>query len=166
MNSNLAKAFVLAVAFQAASAMANSPDVLICPDEGCSIITCNDETCTVWNCSGGQCSDVGNFPNPNPGGSGDGASGSSSPGVTAADRDSTNAGLTRSQDAVPLFGPVGGLDCRQQRCAVKTCNELQCALLGFDSGSAVLLGRFNNEDVLIDTIASDFIKSGRDDSSR
>ena len=111
MNSNLAKAFVLAVAFQAASAMANSPDVLICPDEGCSIITCNDETCTVWNCSGGQCSDVGNFPNPNPGGSGDGASGSSSPGVTAADRDSTNAGLTRSQDAVPLFGPVGGLDC-------------------------------------------------------
>lgn len=146
--------------------MADSPDVLICPDDGCAIVTCSADECSIWVCRDGDCQIEVTFPNPNPGGSG--ASGDQVASFTPegeSNYDSNKSLSHKSGDAkkvLPLYGPVGGLHCRQERCTVKTCSDFECSLIGFDNGRAIMLGKFDNNDEVIHKIAEDFTKSEPD----
>ena len=53
---------------------------------------------------------------------------------------------------------LSGIDCGDQRCAVKVCGPLQCSVLGFDNGQSVLLGSHDNVDAVFDEIGRDFVE--------
>ncbi|MBS3744819.1 MAG: hypothetical protein KGY48_10750 [Wenzhouxiangellaceae bacterium] len=163
MRIALALLFVASVMTLSTSATADGDKVLLCPDgEDCTVITCGSDFCTVYHCSGGTCTDVGQYPNPNSGG-GDGGSESTSLGMTSESGEGTNAKSSITDDQVlPLYGPSPGLSCGSQRCVIKTCNELECSLIGFEEGRAISLGSFKNNDSVVELIAEDFRNTGRE----
>jgi len=65
---------------------------------------------------------------------------------------------------VRVVGANEGVSCGQRRCAVKTCNEFECSLIGFDAGQAITLGTFENTDSVIHAIAEDFRNNGTGES--
>lgn len=151
MNMKLATVFALALLGYSVSSAAADKDLIRC--DSCTVITCDDETCTVYECSDGTCTEIGAYPNPD---GGDGGSGSSSLGVTSENADGERLTSAKGDGIRPLYGPRGGLDCGQQRCLIKSCNEMQCTLIGFESGQSISLGSFDNNDAVMDRIAEDF----------
>lgn len=135
--------------------LASSADVhkngFDCGDEGCQVITCDADTCAVYWCSQGDCAEIGSYPNPVPSGSGGNSTGQQDPGAGSSQ---SHQWVSRIQGARP------GLHCNLARCAVKTCNgQFKCFLVGFDSRESVVLGEFEDQDSLLDRIASDFMAS-------
>lgn len=119
---------------------------------GCTIITCNAEVCKVSYCNDSGCKEVGEYQNPHP----ENARDQSSSGV-----DSTE---TASSSVYGSAADSSGLNCGTQRCVVKTCNDVECQVIGFEKGQLVPLGSVKNSEAQINRLADQFIQGSRGDS--
>lgn len=157
MRFSIALLFSFSSLILSGPAIADGDKVLICPDgETCIVHTCSADTCTVFYCGNGTCEPVTSYPNPDSGG----GSESTSSGVTSEARESRSLEPLKGDQVVPIYG-APGLSCGTQRCVIKTCNELECTLFGFERGRSVSLGSFDNDASLIERIAEDFRNSGQ-----
>lgn len=100
----------------------------------CTIITCDGTTCVVYRCSAGVCKEVGNYP------------------------DEQEKSLGGRYDELTLDpDDADGLNCYAQRCAVKTCDKLNCSVYGFDRGSVSVLAVLENTDAIADGVIAGFL---------
>ena len=90
---------------------------------GCTIITCSGSECKVYHCSGGVCTPIGSFPNPN-----------QVQGSPIEDGSSTASNFSQTEDGrfLSCNNPSG--------CAVLTCGDIQCQVVGFHNGTSSALG--------------------------
>lgn len=107
---------------------------------GCWIVTCNGNQCTLWRCDSDGCRDVSNF-----------------------EKEEIQSNVTSGQQSFQQSKskPVesrSGIDCGDQRCAVKVCGPLQCSIFGFDNGQSILLGSHDNVDAILNEIGMDFLE--------
>lgn len=140
------------------SAMGDGNKVMICPDgEICIVHTCGADTCSIWYCGNGECRRVVEYPRSN---AGDGSVLSEAlTGTESEVGGYQEIPLLKGEQVVPTLGGPG-LSCGTQRCVIRTCNELQCKLMGFEGGRGILLGTFDNQNSVMELIAEDFLNRG------
>jgi len=143
--------YVIATLFLIFAGLFSGPvlsQVFECPETGCHIITCDGGHCALWYCEGTDCTIVTTW-------------------EREVDEIESSAKIDSSESSGHQFHkpsrqkPVeslSGIDCGDQRCAVKVCGPLQCSVLGFDNGQSVLLGSHDNVDAVFDEIGRDFVE--------
>jgi len=106
---------------------------------GCTVITCSDGWCTVYECNEDGCVEVGGYPY-------------YSSIKSAQDQKPTKNDSTSRNPVLP-----DGMNCHQNRCAVKTCNKQSCTVYGFEKGSITPLATVANTKSTLNEVVNEYL---------